>query len=213
MKMNPKKRSIARDIQSFCGWDFLISLVEVASTPLYKAIISGLFLTGCRVSEFIQLRGENVNLDAHPSLIIVEDAPIVKRKGEYINRRTFPINKKEPLVPYFLEYIKGKRKKELLFPYSRVRIYQIVREVGRKLNCDIPFSRIHSSELYPHWFRAQRARQLRSDYGFTDEELRDWFGWKYRAEGMAAVYGKLSWIELAKKMGVEVNKRWWIRRS
>jgi len=165
MKMKRKKqRGVEKDIEAFCGWRFLLDLVDVAPNVFLKGLISGLFLTGCRVSELIELKKSQLNMK-------VSVAP------------------------------------EKLYDYSRVRIYQFVQYVGRLLDKDVPFSHIHSSQLYPHWFRAQRARQLRHDYKFTDEELRDWFGWKYAKtkERMPSVYGKSSWVELAEKMGVEIG--------
>ncbi len=201
-----KQRSIEKDIQAFCGWEFLLKLVKACKNLRDRAIVSGLFITGCRVSEFIQLKRENVYLGvvSKPPIILFRNVPVLKRKdNEY---RTFPVRADEPLVPYFLKYfekVKGKR----LFPISRVWVFQIVRNAGERINCEVPFSMIKSSELYPHWFRAQRARQLRHNYKFTDEELRDWFGWKIASAGMPALYGKLSWIELAEKMGVKII-RW-----
>ena len=187
-----------------------MDLVETAKRPFVKGLISGLFLTGCRVSELNQLRKEQFRLDIHPELILVERAPVIKRysrkTGErYTAYRTFPIKRSEPLVPYLLDWLDEAPQRP--FGYSRSRIFQLVRRTGELLNRDVPFSRIHSSQLYPHWFRAQRARQLRHDYKFTDEELRDWFGWKYAKskERMPSIYGRSSWIELAEKMGVKIG--------
>jgi len=206
----PKERSVEKDIVSFCGWDFLLELIKCSPTLTHKGIIAGLFLTGCRVSELIMLERKNVRLNVHPKLILIENAPVIKRysrklKKRFVEHRTFPINKDEPLVPYFLEYVESKKGK--LYPFSRTSIYYQVQKVGKILNEDVPFSNIHSSQLYPHWFRAQRARQLRAEYGFTDEELRDWFGWKFAKDGMPAVYGRYSWIEFARKYGVDVFHR------
>lgn len=203
-----KKRSIEKDIEAFCGWEFLEKLVRTAPSLFHKGIISGLFLTGCRVSEFIQLEKSQFRILENMGVILVENVPVIKRYSRKTNKRykeyrTFPIKLSEPLVPYFLDYFKVAQTK--LYDYSRVSIFNIIRNVGKALNMDVPFSKIHSSELYPHWFRAQRARQLRHDYHFTDEELRDWFGWKISESGMPAIYGKNSWIELAEKMGVEVG--------
>ena len=71
---------------------------------------------------------------------------------------------------------------------SRVRAYQIVSEIGKEIG-------VH---LYDHWFRAQRACQLASEYGFSLMELLDWFGWKHLET--AKRYAKLNWQDLAKLM-------------
>jgi integrase len=203
----PKIRSIERDIEAFCGWGFLNELVEASRQPLDRRIISGLFLTGCRVTELTMIKAENIRLNVHPKLVVVERAPVIKRysrklKKRYIAYRTFCFRRDEPLVPYFLEGLKSSR--GLLYPFTRQTIFNTVRRVGAIVDKPVPFSNIHSSQLYPHWFRAQRARQLKSDYGFTDEMLRDWFGWKFRSEGMPAIYGKYSYLEFAKQMGVSL---------
>jgi len=207
--MRKRERSVERDIVAFCGEKFLHELINTCPSVKLEGVISGLFLTGCRVSEFIQLTKDNVNLDLHPELIIMEEVPVIKRysrkeKKRYKAYRTFCFRRDEPLVPSFLRYIRSV-KSHKLYDYSRVRIYQMVRYVGKLLDKPVPFSRIHSSQLYPHWFRAQRARYLRYRYGFDDELIRDWFGWKYTKEGMPAVYGKYSWVDFAKRMGIEIK--------
>jgi len=208
-----KERSIVKDIDAFCGWDFMMKLITVSPRIEYRGVISGLFITGCRVSELIQLQFNNIRLDipSDPLMILFENVPVIKRysrktRQRYKAYRTFPVRMDEPAVQYFIKYINyAKQMYPRPYPWTRTRIFQIVRDVGKALNCQVPFSRIHSSQLYPHWFRAQRARQLRYDYNFTDEELRDWFGWKYSQYGMPAIYGKLSWLELARKMGISVK--------
>lgn len=204
-----KRRSIERDVQGYCGREFLEMLVDKCVRPVEYGLISGLFVTGCRVSELVMLKPGNVNLKvvSRPRIVLFVNVPVVKRysrklRRRYVEYRTFPARIDDPLMDWFLDYYEYAKSGGRLFPYTRVRVFQIVREVGRRLNMPVPFSLIHSSELYPHWFRAQRARQLRHDYKFTDEELRDWFGWK--SSGMPSVYGKMSWIELAEKMGVKV---------
>jgi integrase len=203
----PKKRSIERDIEAFCGWDFLERLAGASSHYLDGEVISGLFLTGCRVSELLMLRRENFRLNVHPELVVVERAPVIKRysrklRKRYIAYRTFCFRRDEPLVPFLLKRLKNAR--AFLYPFTRQGIFYAVRRVGDIVNMPVPFSNIHSSQLYPHWFRAQRARQLKYDYGFSDEMLRDWFGWKFRSEGMPAIYGKYSYLEFARQMGVSL---------
>jgi hypothetical protein len=203
----PKIRSIEKDIEAFCGWGFLKDLTVASRQPLDGQIISGLFLTGCRVTELTMMKSENFRLNVHPDLIVVERAPVIKRysrklKKRYTAHRTFCFRRDELLVPYFLKRLKSSRGH--LYPFTRQTIFNAIRRVGAIVNKPVPFSNIHSSQLYPHWFRAQRARQLKSDYGFTDEMLRDWFGWKFRSEGMPAIYGKYSYLEFAKQMGVSL---------
>jgi len=57
--------------------------------------------------------------------------------------------------------------------------------------------------LWQHWFRAQRASELRSDYGFTEADLMEYFGWlDYNT---ALHYSRLGASNLAKKMRAAIS--------
>ena len=157
-----------------------------------QALIATLFLTGGRVSEVISLRKTNFNLEADPDAIEVTDMLREKsfRKIDEVElpngrkrwitekvmatRRDFPILKNEPLVSYLASWLD--EVDDYLFPspaghrdhLSRQRIYQIVKDVGRRIG----------EEIWPHWFRSQRASQLAVEYGFDLHALIDFFDWK-----------------------------------
>ena len=200
------RRSIESDVLEFCGWKFLVELVKKSPSDRHRAVCSALFITGCRVSELSMLRKSNVVTDyLDRNLLLFINVPVEKCKGRR-RTRTFPVRADEPLVPVFLDWVR-RVDGRALFPWNRVTLYNIVRSAGKSVNSKIPFSMIHSSQLYPHWFRAQRAKQLRLEYDFSDENLRDWFGWTYTDSGnrMPAVYGGYGWMTLAKKMGIDVQ--------
>lgn len=242
----PKERSVDKDVEGFCGWDFLTRLVDVAPSRFMKGLLATLFETGGRISEVLALRKRNVDFGLHPDVVVVKRMPLVKRFEkigeiakwkcvghckkrwdekpsplefrthrikEYagwitkpvLDYRTFPIRLDEPLTPFFIswcERVKGEN--SFLFPIRRSAAFVRVRNVGKKLNIQVPLSNIHSSQLYDHWFRAERACQLAFDYGFTRDDLREFFEWKERKPDMAERYASLGWIGLAKKMGVKV---------
>jgi len=92
-------------------------------------------------------------------------------------RGTLLLPKFEPLVKYLESWLE--KTEDYLFPtyydtddnrkwISTTRAYQIVTTVGKRLGL----------ELWDHWFRAQRASQLATEYGFREAELDDFFGWK-----------------------------------
>lgn len=241
----PKARSVEKDVEAFCGWDFLVKLVKVAD-PFLQGLMAALFGTGGRISEVLALRKWNVDLTLHPEVVVVKQMPLIKRFEKvgktkkwkcvdhckkrwnrrpsprdfrvhnieeyagWITRsltdyRTFPIRVSEPLTSYFVAwYKKVRRKNALLFPITRQAAFLKVRDAGEKLNSRIPFCNIRSSELYDHWFRAERACQLAFDYGFDDRDLDEFFGWKERKPRMSKRYASLGWIGLARKMGVQV---------
>jgi len=156
-----------------------------------QALIATLFLTGGRVSEVIPLRKNNFNLQDEPDAIIVTDMPREKsfrKVGEYIEngkkkwitekveatRRDFPILKNEALVPYLTKWLEEVDDYLFTSPaksrdhLSRVRAYQIVKNISNRVG----------EEIWPHWFRSQRASQLASEYGFELHALIDFFDWK-----------------------------------
>ena len=244
--MPGKSRSVARDVDAFCGWPFLEKLVGSAGSSFMQGLMAGMFGTGGRISEVLTLRKWNVDLSLHPDVVVVKQMRLFKRferigtvtkwkcKGHCSKRwskkpsaeeaeghkvrkykgwitkpvldyRTFPIRVDEPLTRYFTAwYGEVKGSKSLLFPTDRVQAFLKVRDVGIELNMDIPFSNIHSKDLYDHWFRAERACQLAFDYGFTKDDLHEFFRWKKREPDMAERYASLGWKGLARKMGVKV---------
>jgi len=75
-----------------------------------------------------------------------------------------------------------------LFNITPTRAWQIVNDLGKRFG-------IH---IYDHWFRAQRASQLASEYDFSLHELLEWFTWKDIRTALR--YARLSWRKLDKKM-------------
>lgn len=218
------------EVKGFCGWKFLESFINVFNFPPFQGFVSTLFETGGRVSEVLELSRENFNLEAHKDLIVVEYMPIFKRyrvigrrqdetkkRGfKFITEkvedyRTFPIRKDEPLVHYMLKWL-NTVKSGKLFEFDRFMALKLLREAGKKLNKPIPgtMHRVEkrpllSSEIFNHLFRAERACQLASEYGFDVYSLNQFFGWKPRKLQMAEKYASLNWKGLARRMGVSVE--------
>ena len=195
--MTKTKRSV-EIVESFCGWDYLLRLVEKCKQERDKALISALFETGGRISEVLQLKKDNFVVQK--PYLIVKAMPVLKRYkkvGEYTDRhgrrrwkterknayRTFPIHMSEPLCEPFLRHIK-ECGSDLLFRISRIQAYRIVRSLDEN--------------IFPHWFRAQRASQLALEYGFDVHDLIDFFNWK--SLQTATHYSHMGWKGLANKM-------------
>jgi len=200
-----KKHAATKEVIEFCGWNFLLELVESTKSEFHQGLVATLFETGGRISEVLSLTKRNFDFNAHPELIIVRKMPILKRfqkvgerkDGKWITVkvkefRTFPILKREPLVPYMTKWVKLCPYNKL-FPITRVTAYLIVKRLGKKLGV----------EIYPHWFRAQRACQLAEEYGFDVYSLREFFGWRSRKTDIAERYASLGWRGLARRMGVQ----------
>lgn len=196
-KLKKAKRSV-EEIESFCGWDYLLKLIKKCEQEKDRALISALFETGGRVSEVLMLKKDNFIVQE--PYLVVKAMPVIKRYKkiqDYIDikgrkrwktekkkaTRTFPIHLKEPLCEFLLDYIK-KLETDRLFNISRVQAYRIIRELD--------------SNIFPHWFRAQRASQLALEYGFDIHDLIDFFNWKNIQ--IATHYSHMGWKGLANKM-------------
>jgi integrase len=123
------------------------------------------------------------------------DSPSVQRKRI---RKPFPIFKDEPLYPIMESWVK-RNHSDLLFPSPKRR-----KDGTRTMTITNAWLIIHrlqkltGTEMWPHWFRAQRASQLFTEYGLTWEELKMWFSWQ--TERMATLYAKASAEDLAERM-------------
>lgn len=166
-----------------------------------QALIATLFLTGGRVNEVVPLRKNQFEI--HPLSLQVRGMRVLKRykklshtvdeqgRKHYetetivVTRGVIPINYAEPLVPILLEYLKTVD--DYLFPSPHLkrdhindsRAYQIVTRIGKRLGV----------EVWPHWFRSQRASQLATEYSFDIQVLADWFKWSKL--DTARIYTKL----------------------
>lgn len=186
--------SVQRDVKQFCGWEFLQKIIqECNNTKYYRmtdslrkrdmALVATLFETGGRISEVLALDKDNFQI--LPERVLVTDMIVVKNKVP-TSRGTFSIKRFEPLCPIMVDWIK--QSNSPLFSITPTRAWQIVNDLGKRLG-------IH---IYDHWFRAQRASQLASEYDFTLHELLEWFTWKDLRTALR--YARLSWRKLDRKM-------------
>mgnify|MGYP001143080711 CR=1 FL=1 len=199
----PKTHRVDVDVKEFCGWDEIKRILHRAKEGEERALIAALFLTGGRISEVLRLVKENFDL-SRPDVVLVKGMHVSKRfkkVGEYwamvdgkkkkrwktekvAEDRTFPIMRYEPPVPILLNWLKGIPSGGKLFQMSRVQAFLTIRSLG--------------PDLYPHWFRAQRASQLASEYDFDLHQLMDYFHWK--DIHIAMHYSRLGWKGMAKQM-------------
>jgi len=189
-----KRSSVLRDVTEFCGWEVLQKIIQECNNTNYyrnadllrerdKALVATLFETGGRISEVLALDKENFKI--FPERILVNSMIVVKNKAP-TTRGTFSIKRFEPLCPIMIDWIK--QCNSPLFNITPTRAWQIVNGLGKRLGFHI----------YDHWFRAQRASQLASEYDYTLHDLLEWFSWKDIKTALR--YARLSWRKLDKKM-------------
>lgn len=198
MKRNYVRGRVDIDVDEFCGWKPLLKLAETARRKggsLSKGFVVTAFLTGGRVSEVLALKRDNFEIQ--DKLVVVRGMRVLKRwkkildsGGPFVDskgrcfrtermrlHRSFAFRRDEPLIPILLRFLNGRSGLLFLSPHgghlSRKWAYARVREAGEPFKDEFGLR-----NLYPHWFRAQRASQLASEYGFNLKELLDFFEWK-----------------------------------
>lgn len=221
-------------VKKFCGWNPIQEMLKYTERERDSFFFTSLIKTGGRAKEVLALTKQNFIIDE--PLIVVTNMQLEKhyRKkdhplpGEpttekiYAIRNDFGIPTKEPLSKEFMLYLEN-TKEDLLFPspyrreehkpLSRIRMYQLIRELNTKLplslrkelGLTVPFmdptrtikisDEIH---LWLHWARSQRASQLAAEYNFTEGELLEWFGWKDIKT--ATRYAHKGYVKLGSKM-------------
>ena len=75
----PKSRSVDEDVEAFCGWEFLVELIEAAPSPFMQGLMAALFGTGGRISEVLGLCKWNIDTALHPDVVVVKQMPLLKR--------------------------------------------------------------------------------------------------------------------------------------
>jgi len=113
-------------------------------------------------------------------------------------RKPFPIFNADPLFPIMEAWIK-RNHSNLLFPSPKRR-----KDGSRTMtqtNGWIIINRLQKItkiQMWPHWFRSQRASQLYHEWGLTWEELKLWFSWE--SIKMPQIYTKPTVQDLVARM-------------
>jgi hypothetical protein len=151
-----------------------------------------------------------------------------KREHMEAIRKPFPMLLKEPLSQDLLDHLESVKEGPLfLSPYKHHKEltvswgYKLIRSINdelprplfNRLGLNRPFFKKQLNpatntlemiqikdviHLWQHYFRAQRASQLKAEYEFSEADLMEYFGWlDYKT---ALHYSKLGAGNLAKKM-------------
>lgn len=218
------ERAKVTEIESFCGWDFLLKLIKECENTEYRfspkwsdekveayrrrlvrrdqALIATLFETGGRVIEVLRLRRRNFSFDGRwirvTGMQVVKRFRKDKRTGKtipvYSTRGRFSIPIDEPLVPYMVSWVK--EQKDFIFPSPKKdRDHLSTVRAYQIVNSIGERLGVH---LYDHWFRAQRACQLAEELNFSLHELLEFFSWKHVETALR--YSRLSTEALERKM-------------
>ncbi len=92
------------------------------------------------------------------------------------DERTFQFRRDEPLVEHLLALAERRKgQASLLEPSSYGYWYWFFRHLDPMKS---KYPSVRWKWIYPHWFRAERASQLRVDYGLDLHEIADWGKWR-----------------------------------
>jgi len=160
---------------------------------------------------------QNMKLEKRFRRIKLEDGTVRREHVDAI-RKKFPILLEETLTKELLEYLRAapegalfrspyKSHNPLTVSWGYTRIRKINDELPRplfnSLGLNQPFivkgKKVDNVlHLWQHWFRSQRARQLREDYDFSEAELMEYFSWldmrtaiRYSAVGASKLAEKM----------------------
>jgi integrase len=162
---------------------------------------------------------QNMKLEKRWHKVKAQDGSSVREHME-ATRKPFPILLKEPLSQELLDHLETVKDGPLFKspyknhkPLTRDWGYKLIRRINddlprplfNRLGLNVPFRDKVTQEqlsatihLWQHWFRSQKASQLRSEYDFSEADLMEFFGWlDYRT---ALHYSKLGASNLAAKM-------------
>lgn len=214
-KRRPQTR-IERDIRGFIGWDYIEDVSKLSEDPIN---IAGLFLTGCRATEYLELtRGHFSDMGSYYQ---ATNVPVFKRYdilNKYVDEhgkrrwetelieefRSFAILKTEPLAETFWENIRDCPRESKLFHKPQVnnqywQLYKLVHDIDPPYSPLAPMDEYgEQRRLYPHWFRGQRAAQLRVEYNLDINRLMEFFRWE--GPDTALHYARLSVGDMAYAM-------------
>jgi integrase/recombinase XerD len=181
---NIKNKKLPEDLLTE---DDIKKLIDSASHPRDKALISVLYETGCRVGELASIKIKNITFDKYGAQITMH--------GKTGYRRVRVITS----VPYLAEWL---NKHPLKNPESWLWIsiythekleYESLRGILRHIRDRSGISK----SVNPHNFRHSRATYLANF--LTEAQMKEYFGW-VQASDMASVYVHLSGRDVDKAL-------------
>lgn len=143
----------------------MISFFNICKDSYWKRIAMGLYYTGCRAGEVIQITNEDINNEDSKFLVV----RIHTEKNPHAPIRYVPINNNKE--SYALGVFKSSLDSEYIFPSYKKEI---------KTNSYLRVMRKKFNEFWgvaPHYFRHCRLTHMVTEFDFNDQELVKYAGW------------------------------------
>ena len=180
----------------------VVELAERYVKPEARFLCCFLYLTGQRVSEFLETRRNDITMQSDQNHDVLVVNTLTEKNREY-PRRTLPIVRagvEKPMVDYVIDYLHGMDGKERICDLSRTNCWNVLASQGIEVDCinqDKSRGKI-LLQVYPHFLRHCRASHLAMYHGFDIYKLMEFFGW--RSPLTPSIYAKMNWKSLAAPM-------------
>lgn len=178
------------------------ALAERYDKPDVRFMCSFLYLTGQRVSEFLETRAADITmqeLDGREILVVNS----LTEKNRVQPRRILPIARsgdEKPMVDYCMKYMEKMEPKQRLMEYSRTNCWNLLSSQMVSINIiDLDKTmKATAIRVYPHFLRHCRASHLVMFHNYDIYKLMQFFGW--RSLLTPSIYAKMDWRSLAAPM-------------
>jgi len=156
----------------------IYQMIHITKNPKYRALVSILYESGCRVGELLSLKIKNVIFDSYGAILLVH--------GKTGSRR-IRIIESVLLLKIWLSYHPFRRNLEspLWFDKGNFLSYSSFRKILKRI---VEKTNIRK-RVYPQLFRHSRATEL-ANY-LTEPQLKEFLGW-CPASRMPSLYVHLS---------------------
>lgn len=143
--------------------DEVEAMINIADNIQVKAMVSLLWLTGCRVSELLLIRKKDFTVDVNNNRLLVNIITLKTRKKNLVKtRRTLPISLEAPFIEYVIDYFSYVNPEDRMFPFYRVKVWRMIKELN--------------PSAWVHLFRDTRNTRL-AEQGVGTHQLMVWNGW------------------------------------
>jgi len=111
--------NVKRELRKYWGREYINECINNISNNKHKMLLRFMWMTGLRVSEVINIRKKDIDLQSY----LITARWLKSRKYKY---RVLPLH---PDLKMVLElYVAGLKSEDLIFPYSRQRVYQLTKK-------------------------------------------------------------------------------------